>query len=296
MSDLLEGKVELDPTVDFVAGTAAGISGLVVGFPLDTVKVRFQNPQTAAKYRSTLDAVSTIIREERFFGLYKGITSPLASSALLNGLVFASYRFFMKLQLDHNEATPTLTQITLAGVGTGIVSSILTTPIELISLQIVRTSGLRGLYRGITATALRDTGYGAYFLSYEATCRALSPLAAGSVESKALASSTGPAWWSMLIAGGIAGVFGWVVTFPFDVVKTRIQGTHYSKTSFCSSPPDLRMQKYNLYRTTVSTIINSYRAEGISVFFRGLAPTLLRAIPVNMVTFTTFEAVVHAFA
>ncbi|KAG5734748.1 hypothetical protein E4T56_gene15467 [Termitomyces sp. T112] len=274
-----------------------------------SVKVRFQNPQTAAKYRSTLDAVSTIIREERFFGLYKGITSPLASSALLNGLVFASYRFFMKLQLDHNEATPTLTQITLAGVGTGIVSSILTTPIELIkirqqncleksasvystALQIVRTSGLRGLYRGITATALRDTGYGAYFLSYEATCRALSPLAAGSVESKALASSTGPAWWSMLIAGGIAGVFGWVVTFPFDVVKTRIQGTHYSSPR----PPDLRMQKYNLYRTTVSTIINSYRAEGISVFFRGLAPTLLRAIPVNMVTFTTFEAVVHAFA
>ncbi|KAG5734752.1 hypothetical protein E4T56_gene15468 [Termitomyces sp. T112] len=38
MSDLLEGKVELDPTVDFVAGTAAGISGLVVGFPLDTGK------------------------------------------------------------------------------------------------------------------------------------------------------------------------------------------------------------------------------------------------------------------
>ena len=106
------------------------------------VKVRFQNPRTAVKYRSTLNAVSTIIREERFFGLYKGITSPLvsffshpfhpsskveslrqASSALLNGLVFASYRFFMKLQLDHNEATPTLTQITLAGVGTGIVSS-----------------------------------------------------------------------------------------------------------------------------------------------------------------------------
>ena len=28
--------VELDPTLDFVAGTVAGVSGLVVGFPFDT--------------------------------------------------------------------------------------------------------------------------------------------------------------------------------------------------------------------------------------------------------------------
>jgi hypothetical protein len=28
--------VELDPTLDFIAGTVAGVSGLVVGFPFDT--------------------------------------------------------------------------------------------------------------------------------------------------------------------------------------------------------------------------------------------------------------------
>lgn len=30
------------------------------------------------------------------------------------------------------------------------------------------------------------------------------------------------------------------------------------------------------YATTYSTIVNSYRAEGITVFFRGISPTLLR--------------------
>lgn len=29
-------EVELDPTLDFLAGTVAGVSGLVVGFPFDT--------------------------------------------------------------------------------------------------------------------------------------------------------------------------------------------------------------------------------------------------------------------
>ena len=41
------------------------------------VKVRFQSPAIARKYHSTFHAITTIIREERFIGLYKGITSPL---------------------------------------------------------------------------------------------------------------------------------------------------------------------------------------------------------------------------
>lgn len=100
--------VGLDPRLDFFAGTVAvcwsmvipnnntndrqGMAGLVVGFPFDTgmhvvwnskcltlhpVKVRFQNPEIARKYSSTFHAVTTIIKEERFIGLFKGITSPL---------------------------------------------------------------------------------------------------------------------------------------------------------------------------------------------------------------------------
>ena len=58
--------------------------------------------------------------------------------------------------------------------------STMSTPIELIKirqqnvldkqlstrevmLDIIRKNGIRGIYRGITATALRDCGYGAYF-------------------------------------------------------------------------------------------------------------------------------------
>lgn len=109
------------------------------------MKVRFQSPATQARYRSTFHAITTIVREERFLGLYKGIYSPLvracstrlyfsmisladgahlqASCALLNGIVFASYRFFLRLQLHHAGQVPTLTQIGLAGAGCGVVSA-----------------------------------------------------------------------------------------------------------------------------------------------------------------------------
>src|SRR5271168_1008354 len=41
-------------------------------------------------------------------------------------------------------------------------------------------------------------------------------------------------WPALLISGGVAGVIGWVATFPLDVVKTRIQGSEWSPPS--SSP------------------------------------------------------------
>ncbi|KAF8638409.1 hypothetical protein AX17_002234 [Amanita inopinata Kibby_2008] len=332
-------QVELDPTIDFVAGTISGIAGLIVGYPLDTVKVRFQSPLIAGKYHSTFHAVATIIREERFIGLYKGITSPLTTAALLNGVVFASYRFLMKVQLENSDAIPTLTQIALAGAGSGIVSSLVTTPTELIkilqqdqliptssrqiALQILKEEGICGLYRGITATALRDCGYGAYFFAYEATRRyfsgtpqSLNPSLLDNIES----GMNNLSWPALLLAGGVAGVVGWVATFPFDVVKTRMQGTEQvqpipvsrgipvanlaSTPRPCASTPLIGSTSstvepalnINPYRTVYSTIVNSYRAEGMGVFFKGLAPTLIRAIPVNMVTFAAFETVVHALS
>ncbi|KAJ3735085.1 carnitine/acyl carnitine carrier [Lentinula guzmanii] len=331
---------ELNPAVDFIAGTMGGAASLVVGFPFDTVKVRFQNPEFAQRYSSTMNAFTTIVRKEKFVGLYKGITSPLAAVALMNGLVFASHRFLLKIQLDANNDIPTMSQIALAGAGCGAISSIITTPTELIKIRqqslttptsakqiawdIFRRFGVRGLYRGGTSTILRDSGYGAYFWAYEATCRYLNsrvPSTTRSSETSLVVHEfdhqpNQSSWTTLLTAGAVAGIAGWIFTFPFDVVKTRIQGTESSHTTQplstrlanTVSPPasyPVLSQMYstkamhspvNPYRSTWPTIVNSYRSEGIRVFFRGLSPTLIRAIPVNMATFATFEAIVHALS
>ncbi|KIY49565.1 mitochondrial carrier [Fistulina hepatica ATCC 64428] len=270
-------SIDLDPTFDFIAGNVS------------VVKVRFQTPEFANRYGSIAHAMRTIAIEEGFIGLYKGVGSPLATVAVMNGLVFSSYNFFLKVQKAGKSASPTLRQVTLAGAGSGVVSSIVTTPTELIkirqqsqtvrtstvhvALDILRKSGVPGLYRGITITAFRDIGYGTYFLGYEGAYRFLS-------------SRDGcPSWLALLVAGGIAGITGWIPTFPFDVVKTRIQATERSSPYASVNP----------YRNTWSTVIYCYRTEGMKVFFRGLAPTLVRAIPVNMATLTTFETIVHSF-
>lgn len=96
-----------------------------------------------------------------------------------------------------------------------------------------------------------------------------------------LDAASGSSLVGLLVAGGVAGVMGWLVTFPFDVVKTRVQSTDWTPINPHEREPLLDSRgsigpKDSPYRTTLSTVLNSYRTEGVSVFYRGLAPTLIR--------------------
>ena len=74
-------------------------------------------------------------------------------------------------------------------------------------------------------------------------------------------------WPALLLAGGVAGVAGWITTFPFDLVKTRIQTTSASQ---------FKRGFFQGGGVTISTFVQSWKNEGIRVFWRGLAPTLIR--------------------
>ncbi|KLO10969.1 carnitine/acyl carnitine carrier [Schizopora paradoxa] len=311
-------RLATTPLAEFIGGTSSGIAGLAVGYPFDTVKVRFQNPEIAGRYRSTFQAFGTILREERITGLYKGMLSPMVSYAPLNGLLFASYRFLMRCQLESEDDEPTIAQVALAGAGTGVMGSFITCPIEVLKIrqqsslesqlsvrhlarEIWQKNGIQGFYRGITVSILRDIGYGAYFGTYEATCRLFSRRGTtptykeetrlidhSSIVAEVDATVTHLPWYAPPIAGALAGVVSWIVTFPFDVIKTRIQSVDASSISRGQS-----VDSRHPFRSTLSTIMHSYHREGLGVFFRGLSPTLIRAIPVNAATFAVFEAVVH---
>ena len=91
--------------------------------------------------------------------------------------------------------------------------------------------------------------------------------------------------WVPLVAGAAAGVLGWIATFPFDVLKTRLQaGT--------STGADADVGLGTSWRTAR----RMYEESGGRVFLRGLVPTLVRAVPVNVAVFGTFEGVVWAFS
>lgn len=130
--------------------------------------------------------------------------------------------------------------------------------------NIWRVEGIRGVYRGLGITAARDLpGFSSYFVSYELM-----------VKNKNASS------FQIMMAGGLAGAFSWVITFPIDVLKTRLQ------MDGCGSD-----QKYN---GIADCFRKSYQSEGTSFLTRGLGSTLLRAFPMNAVCFLVVTWIMKA--
>ncbi|ORX41028.1 mitochondrial carrier domain-containing protein [Kockovaella imperatae] len=309
--DIEKNVNKVSPAVDFSAGVLAGVTGLIAGQPFDVVKCRFQTVQYAGRYDSTFSALRSILKEERVAGLFKGVTSPMAGIAFINGVVFTSYSMFMNLQLpnaDSDVSEPSLAKICLAGAGSGVLASLIACPTELVKIRqqsapphlnpstlsvcrsILATDGLRGLYRGLPATGLRDLAYGPYFGTYEAVCRFFKsrkpPVDSPSPHRNRHTSLIDEAeeematltWPELMTAGGLAGVVAWLVTFPLDVFKTRNGSMQRHRSA----------SKPSLYRVGADAI----RTEGWRVMFAGLGPTLMRAVPTNMILFLTFEGIV----
>lgn len=59
---------------EFVAGQVAGVAGILVVYPLDTVKTRLQvNPQ----YKSGSDVLRSMVKNDGFKSLYRGVCCTL---------------------------------------------------------------------------------------------------------------------------------------------------------------------------------------------------------------------------
>lgn len=190
---------------------------------------------------------------------------------------------------------PSYKGVALGGVGAGAIQSLILSPIELIKIRlqlqtqlqrehtekgplhvaknILRIEGWRGLYRGLTITALRDApAHGFYFWTYEFMREKLHP---GCRKSGQESVNT------MLVAGGLAGVASWVCCYPLDVVKTRLQAQ--TPTSAI---------KYN---GIVDCLHRSVKNDGYGVLFRGLGTAVSRAFVVNGAVFTAYETALRVF-
>jgi len=122
----------------FLAGSVGGLAGVVIGYPFDTIRVRLQT-QSSGVYKSVLDCMLKIIKYEGVVGLYKGLSTPLVATTFLKAITFSSFGFFLNYQQPHNSITGNIVdsenlvpihKFFIAGVGAGIVNSILSAPVD----------------------------------------------------------------------------------------------------------------------------------------------------------------------
>ncbi|KJZ75647.1 hypothetical protein HIM_04804 [Hirsutella minnesotensis 3608] len=265
---------------EFWAGYFSGAAGIIIGNPLDVVKVRLQAGQSTAAV--PVAGVRPHVHVAHLSTLAVGTAAPILGYGALNALLFTSYKraenVLSMTQLGR------YTGLWLAGAFGGLCTWVISAPTELVKCraqvsapamsswavarQVWGVHGLRGLYLGGTVTALRDSiGYGFYFWSYE-VAHQLWPSASESGRQDAS---------RILLCGGLAGIMSWASVFPLDVIKTRVQARHLNLTSHLARPHVLEVIK------------SAYAETGCRVFFRGLTVCSIRAFVVNAVQWAIYE-------
>ncbi|VEN55272.1 unnamed protein product [Callosobruchus maculatus] len=284
--------------IDFLAGWMGGITSLIVGHPLETVKVRQQAYNT-----SLLKTVLHTFKYEGIFGFYKGMLFPIFTYGPSNSIFFGVYANALILLGPSNQdhansiSSGTALDIYIAGCIASIPQTLFYSPIEYIKIimqadtlvsddrklgretkltpayrntleafkYVYKTRGLLGLYTGLWPTMIREVPTGGIYTLVHQKLRYHSLEEAGLTEVS-----------KEIIAGGMAGILSIAVAVPMDVVKTRIQ---------TDDPLDKR------YFGIIQTALKLYKEEGSAIFFKGMVVTCLRAFPVHAAMFTTYEFV-----
>lgn len=85
--------------IDFVSGSISGTTGLVLVYPLEVVKTRMQI--NVKEYKNISSSFFKILREEKVFGLYKGLSATIINSLPISALIFSEYYRMFRI-LDKN--------------------------------------------------------------------------------------------------------------------------------------------------------------------------------------------------
>lgn len=296
------------PIPKIVNGSIAGIVGVTCVFPIDLVKTRLQNQQVGPGvkplYNNIFDCASKTFRNEGFFGMYRGSGVNLLLITPEKVIKLVGNDFFRHI-LKNEKNQLTLPREILAGGGAGMCQIIITTPMELLKIQLqdagrsatidsaaaggaatggaaavkaprlsatqitldlLKKKGLFGLYQGCGATLLRDVTFSAIYFPLFANLNALGKRREGSNQA---------VFYHSFFSGCLAGCVASFSVNPFDVVKTRLQTLHKGQGE-----------------TTYSGIIDCFKKvyvnEGPKAFFKGATCRILVIAPLFGIAQTVY--------
>jgi solute carrier family 25 folate transporter 32 len=144
--------------------------------------------------------------------------------------------------------------------------------------DIFRTEGIGGFFRGLIPALLLTSNGAVQLVTYENLKKYHREVFI--IPSQPLVVETNKKsgkFYEHMVMGGISKMVASGTTYPFQVIKTRMQ----------QSPEHL----VPAYQHTLTTIQSISKHEGILGFYKGLGPNLLRVVPSSALMFGVYEFV-----
>ncbi|KAG6426837.1 hypothetical protein SASPL_111071 [Salvia splendens] len=283
------------------AGAAAGAIAATFVCPLDVIKTRLQVhglPRLAnANIRGSviIQSLEQIFQKEGLRGMYRGL-SPTMLAMFPNWAVYFTIYEQLKSFLGSDDVNQQLSvgASMAAASGAGAATAITTNPLWVVKTRfqtqgmragvvpyrgtlsalkrIAHEEGIRGLYSGLVPALAGISHVAIQFPTYEKIKSYLAKQ--GNTTTDKLSAS------DVALASSVSKIFASTLTYPHEVVRSRLQeqGYHSEKQ----------------YSGVVDCIKKVFKQDGIPGFYRGCAINLLRTTPAAVITFTSFE-MIHRF-
>ncbi|KAG5240418.1 nicotinamide adenine dinucleotide transporter [Salix suchowensis] len=284
------------------AGASAGAIAATFMCPLDVIKTRLQvhglPPGSGQGGSIIISSLQHIVKTEGFKGLYRGL-SPTILALLPNWAVyFATYEQLKGILSNvSGDSQLSVSANMVAAAGAGAATAIATNPLWVVKTRlqtqgmrpglvpyksvlsalrrITQEEGLRGLYRSWGSAFFgRDKHVAIQFPAYEKIKYYMAERGNTTVDNL---SHT-----DVAIASSVAKIFASVLTYPHEVVRSRLQ------EQGCLRDSEVH------YAGVVDCIKKVSQKEGFRGFYRGCATNLMRTTPSAVITFTSYE-MIHKF-
>lgn len=270
------------------AGAFSGIFVSLCLHPVDTIKTVIQSYR--AEQKSLCYIGKSIVSERGLTGLYRGISSKIASSGPISAIYTFTYESVKGALLPLFPKEYYSITHCIAGGCASIATSFVYTPSERIKQQmqvgshyhncwnalvgIITRGGLPSLYAGWGAVLCRNIPHSVVkFYVYEnLKMWTLSSLPPGAQLNTL----------QTLACGGLAGSTAALFSTPFDVVKTRLQ---------TQIPGSIRP-----YNGVFRALQEIGRHEGLKGLYRGLTPRLIMYISQGALFFASYESFKRLFS
>ncbi|KAG7312373.1 Pyrimidine nucleotide transporter-mitochondrial [Plutella xylostella] len=235
---------------------------------------------------SLIQCIRHIVQTEGPKALFKGLGPNIVGVAPSRAIYFCTYSQ-AKAILNQNIAPDTPIVHLSAASAAGFVSCTMTNPIWFIKTRlqldgqnvttmqcikrIYAKTGIKGFYKGITASYMGISETVVHFVLYEGVKARLV-----AARSQAPSDTKSPRDFAeFMLAGAFSKTVASCIAYPHEVARTRLR------------------EEGDKYRRFWQTLRTVWLEEGPRGVYRGLGTQLVRQIPNTAIMMSTYEAVVY---
>jgi len=286
-----------------VAGSLSGAMTRLVCQPLDVAKIRLQLQAEIGqhrKYKSLLELVYKLLREEGVRALWKGHV-PAQFLSISYG--FASFAAFETLaatlsqRSDDYGNNKTVIHF-LCGAGAGCAGTLVSFPFDMVRTRLVaqKTQVYSGT-RDAISQIFKSAGPTGFYKGLVPTCLAVAPQSGLQFGLYSLFTQMLGNWvkkdddrlgygvitvQGSLVCGAMSGLATKSILYPLDVVKKRLQVSGWvdGRKGLGETPH---------YKNLRHCLVSLVKVEGFRSFYKGFAPALIKAVTTTSISFMAYE-------